>query len=73
MRNNLASERKRAGLTRQEVAECIGRSADVIGKWERGETSPLIVPDGIRLADLYGCSIDYLAGISDERLPKKVA
>lgn len=68
MRNNLVSERKRSGLTRQEVAETIGRSADVIGKWERGETSPLLIPDGVKLASLYGCSIDYLAGISEERV-----
>lgn len=68
MRNNLVSERKRSGMTRQEVADSIGRSADVIGKWERGETSPLLIPDGINLAKLYGCSIDYLAGLSEERV-----
>ena len=68
MRNNLVSERKRSGMTRQEVADSIGRSADVIGKWERGETSPLLIPDGIKLAKLYGCSIDYLAGLSEERV-----
>lgn len=68
MRNNLVSERKRAGLSREEVARAIGRSVDVIGKWERGTTSPLIVPDGVKLAKLYGCSIDYLAGLTDNRL-----
>ena len=70
MHLNLVSERKRAGLTRKEVAEKIGRSEDVIGKWERGETSPPVNPDGIKLANLYNCSIDYLAGITDERVPK---
>lgn len=69
MRNNLVSERKRANLTRKEVGERIGRSEDVIGKWERGATSPSLVPDAVALAKLYGCSIDYLAGNSDERLP----
>ena len=69
MRNNLVSERKRANLTRKEVGERIGRSEDVIGKWERGATSPSLVPDAVALANLYGCSIDYLAGNSDERLP----
>lgn len=70
MRNNLVSERKRSGLSREEVAEKIGRSKDVIGKWERGESSPLLIPDGIALARLYGCSIDYLAGLVDERTLK---
>ncbi len=38
MLNNLVSERKRAGLTREEVGEKIHRSEYVIGKWERGES-----------------------------------
>lgn len=71
MRNNLVSERKRAGLSRKQVAESIGRSEDVIGKWERGETSPVLIPDGVALANLYGCSIDYLAGLIDERRPSQ--
>lgn len=70
MRNNLVSERKRAGLSREEVAEKIGRSKDVIGKWERGESSPLLIPDGVALAKLFGCSVDYLAGLVDERTTK---
>lgn len=70
MRNNLVSERKRAGLSREEVGEKIGRSKDVIGKWERGESSPLLIPDGVALAKLYGCSVDYLAGLVDERTTK---
>ncbi|MBR0403793.1 MAG: helix-turn-helix transcriptional regulator [Eggerthellaceae bacterium] len=69
MSNNLVSERKKAGLTRKEVAKLIGRSEAVIGKWERGVTSPLLVPDGVALAKLYGCSVDYLAGLTDDRLP----
>lgn len=70
MRNNLVSERKRAGLSREEVGAKIHRSADVIGRWERGESSPAINPDAISLANLYGCSIDYLAGLTDERLSR---
>jgi len=67
MTNNLVSERKRLGLSRKEVAQKIGRSEDVIGKWERGETSPQLVPDAVALARLYGCSVDYLSGLTDER------
>lgn len=73
MRNNLVSERKRAGLSREEVGEKIGRSKDVIGKWERGESSLLLIPDGVALAKLYGCSVDYLAGLCDERTTKGLA
>lgn len=70
MSNNLVSERKRAGLTREEVGKKINRSEAVIGKWERGESSPLLVPDAINLANLYGCSVDYLAGLVIERAPR---
>lgn len=73
MLNNFVSERKRAGLTREEVGEKINRSEYVIGKWERGESSPLLVPDAINLAKLYGCSVDYLAGLVEERTSKGVA
>lgn len=67
MTNNLVSERKRSGLTREEVGRKINRSEAVIGKWERGESSPLLVPDAVNLARIYGCSVDYLAGLSTER------
>lgn len=68
MRNNLVAERKRAGLSRKELAVRIGRSKEVIGKWERGETSPLLFPDGVKLAAVFGCSIDYLCGLTPERV-----
>lgn len=68
MSNNLVSERKKSGLSRKEVAEKIGRSESVIGKWERGATSPLLIPDCVALAKLYGCSVDYLAGLTEERV-----
>lgn len=69
MRKNLVSERKRAGLSRKQAAAAIHRSEDVLGKWERGETSPPLFPDGIALARLYGCSVDYLCELTEERVP----
>lgn len=73
MPNNFVSERNRLGMSREEVAAAIGRSKEVIGKWERGETSPLLFPDGVKLAELFGCSVDYLAGLTEERTPRVVA
>ena len=66
--NNIKSERQRLGFSRKELAERIGRSESVVGKWERGKTSPTL-RDTICMAGLFNCSIDYLAGITDERLP----
>ena len=73
MPNNLMSERIRAKLSREEVAKKIGRSEAVVGKWERGESSPLLIPDGVALAKLYGCTVDYLCGITEERTSHAIA
>lgn len=67
--NNILAERKRTGLSRKEVGMLIGRSEAVIGKWERGESSPDLMSDASKLAAVFGCSTDYLAGITDERTP----
>jgi len=67
MQHNMVSERKRSGLSRKEVAEQMNCSEDVIGKWERGETSPRL-KDAVKLSTIYGCSIDYLSGASEERV-----
>lgn len=67
--NNILAERKRAGLSRKELGVKIGRSEAVIGKWERGESSPDLISDATKLAAVFQCSTDYLAGITDERTP----
>lgn len=66
--NNFKSERMRMGLTRKEVGERLGKSEAVIGRWERGEQSPSLFPDTVMLAELYGCTIDYLCGLTSERV-----
>lgn len=66
MAMNMRSERVRRGLTAQQVAEKTGLSANSILNWERGATEPL-AKNVITLASLYGCSVDYLLGITDER------
>lgn len=64
---NLVAERKRLGLSREAVAQYVGKSAGLIGAWERGEKAPKIYPEGTKLAELYHCSLDYLAGLKDQR------
>ena len=63
---NMRSERARAGLSSSQVAEKVGVSKHTILNWEANRT----VPDGdklIELAKLYGCSPDYLLGLTEER------
>lgn len=69
--NNLLAERKRIGLSRKELGRYIGRSEAVIGKWERGESSPGL-SDASKMAHIFGCTTDYLAGITEERTYSKV-
>lgn len=67
MNTNLVAERKRMNLSRDAVAKYVGKSVGLVGAWERGECAPKIYPDGIKLAQLYNCSLDYLAGLKSER------
>lgn len=53
--------RKKTGLTQEELAKKIGGTARVIGAWERGETQ-LQLEDAARIADVFGCTLDELAG-----------
>lgn len=67
MRNNIASERVRLGWSQAELAEKLKVSRDAVKKWESGETS-IKSSMLIAMSDLFGCSIDYLMGRTEERL-----
>lgn len=53
-------------LTQREVAEHLQIHRSVYSRYERGVLS---IPVGVavELADLYQCSLDYLAGLTDEK------
>lgn len=66
MLSNIASERRRLGISQKELAERIGVSESTIGRWERGSLTPY----GSELTSmhiLFGCSTDYLLGLTEER------
>lgn len=59
--DRLRSIRRSCGLTQTELAERTGLSQSNINTWERNRSLPL--PHGlIKLADCFGCSVDYLLG-----------
>ena len=59
--NNLRIARKAAGLTQQEVAEAVGVSQSGYYYWETSKSR--IDNDSLsKLADLFGCTTDYLLG-----------
>lgn len=53
------------GLLQAELAKQINKSAVCIGDWERGRCEPSI-DDLIKLATIFGCSVDYLLGREDD-------
>ena len=70
MKNNIASERVRLGLSQEGLAEKLGVSRESVKDWESGRT-PLKTSVLISMADLFDCSLDYLMARSDERLVRK--
>lgn len=72
--NNLKAYRKETGMAQEQAAEALGVSRQALAKWERGDTLPDL-ENVIKLADIYGVTVDYLVrnitGISDEKHDKK--
>lgn len=67
MKTNIASERVKLGLSQEQLGNLMSVSRDVVSNWESGETYPkadMIV----RMADTFGCSIDYLLCRTDDRV-----
>lgn len=57
----IALMREKAGLSQQEVADALGVKKGRYGDWER-ETREINLREAIKLADLFDCSLDDLAG-----------
>lgn len=62
----VTSERERLGMKQAEFAREIGISKQMINAIEKGMRDPSekIL---IRMAQIFGCSADYLLGLTDER------
>lgn len=52
------------GLTQSQLADKLGCNQTAIGKYERGDLQPSI-ETLFKLADIFGCSVDYLLGRED--------
>lgn len=63
--NNLKHIRERANYTQAYVADCLGITQQAYANYERGVRQP----DNImlkKIADLFGVSIDYILGRTDD-------
>lgn len=59
--NNIATVRKRSGMTQAELAERIGYSDKAVSKWERAESVPDVLTL-VELARVFGVTVDELVG-----------
>ena len=57
----LREMRERAGMQQQDAAKALGVSAQSLSYWENGKRN-INLADAVKLADLYKCSLDELAG-----------
>lgn len=57
---NIEAERARKGMSQDELAEKLGVTRKTIFNWAQNGNIPASALVG--MADLFGCSIDYLLG-----------
>ena len=70
--SHITKIRKEKALTREELAEAIGTSAPIVGRYERDEVTPS-VEVALRIANALGVSLDYLVGnVSSQVKDKKM-
>lgn len=63
--NRLKELREKFGLSQIELGNRLGVTQQSVFAWEHGKTQPQI-QTAIALSRLYGVSLDYLLGLSDD-------
>ena len=66
---NIVVERKKKGLSQEELAKKAGTIAVTVGRYERGEIKPSI-DMAAKIAEILDVSLDYLVGTTD-LIPEK--
>lgn len=61
MKTKLSDIRKAFGMTQEQLGTAIGTTGRVISTWERNETA-LSLEDACKIADVFRCTLDDLAG-----------
>ena len=66
MISNIRAERARLDMSQHDLAERVGVSESLVRNWEAGRSAPK-PRNLIALSDLFGCSTDWLLGLSQSR------
>lgn len=67
----IASERKKKGLSQEELAKKVGTISVTIGRYERDEIKPSI-DIAFKIADVLGVSLDFLTGKTSIELDNNI-
>jgi len=67
MQNRIGSERVRIRMTQKELAKQLGVSTQAVSQWETGK-SDCPAKRLVALSRIFGCTTDWLLGLTDERL-----
>ena len=62
----IAAERMLSSISQQELADKLGVVKQTVYRWENGITNPRIV-DLFAMANLFGCTVDWLLGRTENR------
>lgn len=66
MKVNIEAERGRLQMTKEELSRDLGITSKTYLSYVRGET-PIPSDVLIKMATLFGCSVDYLLGLNTEK------
>lgn len=70
--NRIKSERAQLGITQYELARMLTVDNTTLCSWEKGKTSPNATQITKMADEIFGCSTDWLLGLSDTRGSKDV-
>lgn len=63
--NRIASERALLGINQYELADRLDASKTTVSNWEKGGSINQAAL--IKMREVFGCDIDWLLGLSNER------
>lgn len=66
MTSRIKQERLAAGLTQTQLGDELGVTLKTVANWER-DASSVKQSNLIAMSRLFGCSVDWLVGMSDVR------
>lgn len=64
--NNITVERARYGYSQEELAKMVGVARNTVASWESNVDS-CTIKNMVTLSSVFGCSVDYLIGLTDRR------